>query len=41
MNIPLVHNEKTTITIKSLDAALMVWDLVFMGKLTEIIYTRM
>ena len=41
MNIPLVHNEKTTITIKSLDAAMMVWDLVFMGKLTEIIYTRM
>jgi hypothetical protein len=41
MNIPLVHNEKTTITIKSLDAATMVWDLVFMGKLTEIIYTRM
>ncbi len=41
MNIPLVHNEKTTITIKSLDATTMVWDLVFMGKLTEIIYTRM
>ena len=41
MNIPLVHDEKTTITIKSLDAATMVWDLVFMGKLTEIIYTRM
>ena len=41
MNIPLVHNEKTTITIKSLDTTTMVWDLVFMGKLTEIIYTRM
>ena len=41
MNIPLVHNEKTTITIKSLDTTTMVWDLVFMGKLTEIIYTKM
>jgi hypothetical protein len=41
MNIPPVHNEKTTITIKSLDATTMVWDLVFMGKLTEVIYTRM
>jgi hypothetical protein len=41
LNIPPVHDEKTTITIKSLDAATMVWDLVFMGKLTEIMYTRM
>ena len=41
MNIPLVHNEHTTITITSLDITTMVWDLVFMGKLTEIIYTRM
>ena len=41
MNIPLVHNEKTTITIKSLDGTTMIWDLLFMGKLTEIIYTRM
>ncbi|MDB4904769.1 MAG: hypothetical protein JWQ63_4050 [Mucilaginibacter sp.] len=40
MNIPLVHNEKTTITIKTLDANTMVWDLLFMGKLTEVIYTR-
>ena len=35
MNIPLVHNEKTAITIKSLDAVTMVWDLMFMGQLTE------
>ena len=40
MNIPPVHNEKTTITIKSLDANTMVWDLLFMDKLTRIIYTR-
>jgi hypothetical protein len=40
MNIPLVHNEKTTITIKSINGTTMVWDLVFMNKLTEIIYTR-
>ena len=40
MNIPLVHNEKTTITIKSLDATTMVWDLVFMNKLTRITYKR-
>lgn len=33
MNIPLVHNEKTTITIKSVDATTMVWDLMFKGKL--------
>ena len=41
MNIPLVKNEKTTITIKSLDAHTMVWDLMFMGRLTEVIYTKM
>jgi SepF-like predicted cell division protein (DUF552 family) len=40
MNIPLVHNEKTTITIKSLDATTMIWDLVFMNKLTRITYRR-
>ena len=40
MNIPLVHNEKSTITIKSLDATTMVWDLVFMDKLTRITYKR-
>src|SRR6476620_9135486 len=32
MNIPLVHNERTTITIQSVDSKTMVWDLVFMGK---------
>jgi hypothetical protein len=40
MNIPLVQGQKTTITIHSLTATQMVWDLVFMGKLTEIFYTR-
>jgi len=40
MNIPLVHNEKTTITISSIEAGKMVWDLVFMDKLTRITYTR-
>ena len=40
MNIPPVHNEKTTITIKSIDATTMIWDLMFMGELTEVIYTR-
>jgi len=40
MNIPLVFNEKTTITIKSLDATTMVWDLMFMDKLTRITYKR-
>jgi hypothetical protein len=41
MKIPLVHNEKTTITIQSINTKTMVWDLVFMGKLTEITYTKM
>jgi hypothetical protein len=41
MNIPMVHNEKTTISIQSLNEKTMVWDLVFMGKLTEIFYTKM
>ena len=41
MNIPLVHNERTTITIQSVDSKTMVWDLVFMGKLTEITYAKM
>ena len=40
MNIPLVSNEKTVITIQTLDKETMVWDMVFMGKLTELIYTR-
>jgi len=41
MKIPLVHNEKTTITIQSIDNKTMVWNIVFMGKLTEITYTKM
>jgi hypothetical protein len=40
MNIPLVHNEKTTITIQTLSGTTMVWELQFMGKLTEITYTK-
>jgi hypothetical protein len=40
MNIPLVHDQKTTITIHTLTEKEMVWELKFMGKLTEIIYTR-
>ena len=41
MKIPLVNNEKTTITIQSINSSTMVWDMVFMGKLTEVIYTKM
>jgi hypothetical protein len=41
MKIPPVNNQKTTITIQSLNNTKMIWDLVFMGKLTEIIYSRM
>jgi hypothetical protein len=40
MNIPLVHNEKTTITIQSVNSNSMVWQLLFMGKKTEITYTK-
>ena len=40
MNIPLVNNEKTTITIQSLTNKTMIWDMVFMGKLTELIYSK-
>lgn len=41
MKIPLVKNEKTTITIQTLNSTTMVWDLVFMGKLTEVFYTKL
>jgi hypothetical protein len=41
MKIPLVNNQKTTITIQSLNGSTMIWDMVFMGKLTEVIYTKM
>lgn len=40
MSLPLVQGEKPTITIRSLDATTMIWDLVVRGKLTEIVYTR-
>ena len=41
MKIPLVNNQKTTITIQSINNNTMVWDMVFMGNLTEITYTKM
>lgn len=44
MNIPLVKNQKTSITLKSLDAHTMIWDLIYMGsptKLTELTYTKL
>jgi lipocalin-like protein len=41
MHIPLVSGEKTTITIRTLTGTTMEWDLVYMGKLTGITYTRL
>ncbi|MDQ6844190.1 MAG: hypothetical protein M3Z92_07550 [Bacteroidota bacterium] len=41
MKIPLVRNEKTTITIQSVNATTMIWELVFMGKKTEIVYSKL
>jgi hypothetical protein len=40
MNIPLVNGQKTTITIHTLTDQEMIWDLLYMGKLTEVFYTR-
>jgi hypothetical protein len=40
MHIPLVQGQQTTITIFSLTDKEMVWDLLFMGKLVEIFYSR-
>jgi len=40
MNIPIVNGQKTTITIHSLTEKEMIWDLLYMGKLTEVFYTR-
>jgi len=43
MNIPLVKNKKTTITIKFPNDHTMVWDLIYMGKpaqLTQLTYTK-
>jgi hypothetical protein len=43
MNIPLVKNQKTSITIKSINAHTMVWDIIYMGspnQLTEVTYTK-
>jgi hypothetical protein len=41
MQVPLINNQKTTITIHSLTGDTMVWDHLFMGKLTRIIYSRL
>ena len=44
LNIPLVKGQKTSITIKSMNAHTMVWDLIYMGRptqLTELTYTKM
>lgn len=41
MKIPPVNNQKTFITIQSINSGTMVWDMVFMSKLTEVIYTKM
>lgn len=43
MNIPLVKNQKTSITIKSINAHTMIWDISYMGspnQLTEVTYTK-
>ena len=40
MNIPLVKGEKTTITIETLTAAKMIWNLNFMTHQTGIGYKR-
>ncbi len=40
MHIPLVQGQKTTITILSLTNKEMVWDLLFMGRLVEVFYSR-
>jgi hypothetical protein len=40
LNIPLVQGQKTTITLVSITKSEMVWDLLFMGKLVEVFYTR-
>jgi len=40
MKIRLVHNEKTNITIQSIDSKTMIWNLEFMGRLTEITDTK-
>jgi hypothetical protein len=40
LNIPLVKDEKTTITIETLTATQMTWNLVYMNKLTGVGYKR-
>ena len=40
LNIPLVKGEKTTVTIESLTAGKMLWDLEFMNRKTGVGYKR-
>jgi hypothetical protein len=40
LNIPLVKGEKTSITIETLTATQMTWNLVFMNRLTGLGYKR-
>ena len=41
LKIPEVNHQKTLITIHSITTGKMVWDMLFMGKLMEVSYTRM
>jgi hypothetical protein len=41
LNIPLVQGQKTTISIESLSATNMLWDLEFMNKKTGVGYKRL
>ena len=41
LNIPLVQGKKTTITIETLTADKMVWNLLFMNRLTGVGYKRL
>ena len=41
LNIPLVQGKKTTITIETLTADKMVWNLLYMNRLTGVGYKRL
>jgi hypothetical protein len=40
MKIPLINNQRPTITIKSMSNTAMTWSFLYMGKLMEITYTK-
>ena len=40
LNIPLVKGEKTTVTIETLTSDKMVWNLLFMNRLTAVGYRK-